>query len=332
MTAAYVPVVAYVPHTPPSVQLKSAFPHVLQMGPLCRTTRWFREIGYTLPILSSDAAFDDRWSVESGDREFAQALVGEREARAALERLRELGCGPISHDRTRWTAILGKRPKAAGEREQHEQEVHAQLERLDGVSTRLLRYRSFPSHDCRTRQIVIAVLMGAALLAAVVGFAITSGELLTGELGPLAVKSLLVSLPLLAALLAISTRLLAGRSTSHKELAVVVLLSLVAVPALGAAAAVLVNHAFDDGPSTVRRVPVLELIEKRNGEDKKLRHYAVVPQWREDGHPTRRVRLSEALARQAVAGRSRLVLTTSPGALKGERLLDLQLEAETYLR
>ena len=56
---------------PPSVTLACRSPHPFRVVPLGGATRWFRERSYVEPILSGDRAFDERWAVESDDRERA---------------------------------------------------------------------------------------------------------------------------------------------------------------------------------------------------------------------------------------------------------------------
>ncbi|HYN64500.1 MAG TPA: hypothetical protein VES36_07845 [Candidatus Limnocylindrales bacterium] len=314
-------------HQPPTVQLKAVCPHAFLIGRLGRPTRWFREVGYTTPILAQDRDFDERWSVEARDHEFAQALVREREARTAITKLHELGCVALSHDGRKLTAVLGDRPKDKAEREQHEQAVRAQLTALAAVTARLCRLRSFPHNGGSLRLAIISILLGLALAAGATGLALGGDELLGGELGWLTLKSLLVSVPLTLVLIGAVSHLLAGRSTSHKELGLVVLLAVLGVPTLGVGAAVTINRTFDTAIPSVHRLPVLELYDRR-GDGNHVTHYAVVPAWREDRGPTQRLKLGKRMAAQAVAGQSWLRLTTSPGKLNAERLLDLRLETD----
>ncbi|HZL99265.1 MAG TPA: hypothetical protein VFD43_03345 [Planctomycetota bacterium] len=311
---------------PTVVRLEAACPHAFAIGPLRGPTRWFREIGYVVPILSRDRDFDERWSVEAHDHEFAGALVREREARAAIAGLDELGCVALGHDRRRLTAILGRRLKDREERERHEQAVRSRLVALEAVIARLCRQRSYPHNGGGLRLAVIVVLLGLAFVAGVLGMALGADELLEGEAGPLLLQSLLVGGPLTLLLIGGLARLLAGRSASHKELGLVALLAVVGVPILGLGAAVTINRTLDDGAVTLRRVPVLELRERR-GDGKQVTHFAVVPDWEEGRGPTRSLKLGKRMAAQAVAGESWLRLSTSPGRLGAERVLDLQLEA-----
>ena len=318
-------------HQPPTVSVPSVCPHAFRVVRLGGTTRWFRERGYVVPILSGDRAFDERWAVEADDHEFAEALVRDREARGAIARLDELGFGALAHSRRKLHATLTGKEAPPAEREARKAEVRAQLEALDGLITRLCRHRTFPHHGGRAPVVVATVLLCVSLAAGLAGLAVGSDQLLRGELGPLALKSLAASLPLVAVVCFALARLLAGRSRSHRDLGLVVFLSLLALPALGLAGAVTLNNLADPGPATVRTLPVLE-VQRHRGEGDDVSHYAVVPEWREGEDRTRRIRLSRALADRTVAGQSRLRITTSPGRLGGERLLDLRLEGETAAR
>jgi hypothetical protein len=255
-------------HVPPSVDLKSACPHTFLIARAGRATRWFRGKGYVVPILSHDRAFDEQWSVEADDREFAEALVRQREVRAAIGALAALDCHALRQGRRQLSALLGEWPKGE-ERERHERAVREQLAAIAAAIARLGRLRSFPHQSGRGRIVVASIALGLAFAAGIAGLAIGAGELIGGALGRLGLQSLLLSVPLVLGLGALAVLRLAGRSTSHKDLALVLLLMLVALPAFGVGATVFANRALDGGPPTVRRLPVLELREhhaaKRRG-------------------------------------------------------------------
>ena len=314
-----------VPPTPSVVALKGRCPHGFRVVRLGGATRWFRERGYVVPILSGDRAFDQRWAVEADDREFAEALVHDREARAAIARLDELGFSALGHSRRQLYAMPSERQD--GEKlERREEAIRGQLAVLEGIIARLCRHRQFPHHGGRRRVAVLAVPLGLALAAGLVGLAAGSDDLLKGELGPLALWSLLASLPLALALSFAMARLLAGRSRSHYDLGLVLALTCLALPVLGVGVAAAINRWADRGPVAVRRLPVLEVREQRGEGDERI-HHAVVPNWSEDGGTTRRLKLRRELAPRVVAG-SHLQVTTSPGRLGAERLLELALEGD----
>ena len=322
-----IPVFAHaVPPPPPVVALKHRCPHGFRVVRLGRSTRWFRERGYVVPILSGDRSFDERWAVQADDKEFAEALVRDREARAAIARLDELGFCELGHSRRQ--LYVPPSGSAKGDAlERRDETIRGQLAVLEGVIARLCRQRQFPHHGGRRRLAVLAILLSVALAAGLVGLGFGSAELLDGELAPLALWSLLASLPLALVLSFALARLLAGRSRSHDDLGVVLVLAWLALPAVCVGAAATINRWADPGPVTVRHLPVLELQQRRN-EDKRVTHYAVVPDWTEGGGTTRRIKLRRELVQRAVAGQSRLRLTTSPGRLGGERLVDLALEGD----
>lgn len=310
---------------PPSVSLKCSSPHAFRVQPLGRPTRWFRQIGFTLPILSGDHAFDERWSVESDDHEFAQTLVRERDVRAALARLDALGCRALAHTRRKLVAVFSRHGRTREDRELQESQLREQLAVLDGAVARICRLHAFPHNGGRLR-VVLATLGSSVLVAlGLLGLALGGDELVAGELGRLILWSLLASLPLLLVYLLVMGRLLAGRSSSHRDLLVVMLTALLALPLLAMGAAVTLNRVADPGPAVVRRATVLK-VTQRHGENNHVNYYAVVPAWDPGAGPTQAIELSHAKANQVVTGRSVLVFTTSPGWLGGERLLDLRIE------
>ena len=312
-------------HPPLSVSLKCASPHAFRVQPLGRPTRWFRRIGYTLPILSGDRALDERWSVESDDHEFAQALVRERDVRAALAQLDALGCHALAHTRRKLVAVLSRHARRREDRELQETQVREQLAVLDGAVSKVCRVHAFPHNGGRLRVVLATVGSSALMPLGLLGLALGGDELVSGELGRLILWSLLASLPLLLVYLLVMGRLLAGRSSSHRDLLVVALTAILGLPVLGMGTAVTLNRVADRGPPAVHRATVLE-ITQRHGENQRVDYYAVVPAWDVGAGPRQAIEISRAQANQVVTGRSVLVFTTSPGWLGGERLLDLRIE------
>jgi hypothetical protein len=104
----------------------------------------------------------------------------------------------------------------------------------------------------------------------------------------------------------------------------VVLFAVLALPMLGVGAAALFNRVLDDGVATLRRLPLLELQERREeGDD--ITHYAVVPSWREDRGPTTRIEVGRTMAAKLVPGSTVLSVTTSPGRFGAERMLSVMI-------
>jgi hypothetical protein len=307
---------------PPTVSVESRTEHAFTLSRLCGVGRWFREVGYTVPILSQDARFDETWSCETCDREFGAALLHERAVRASIERLRELGCESVRHSGRRLTATLARHPHSLGGKE-HKAAVRAELGVLGDEIGRLCKRRSFPHEGRRGLTGTVLVTLCVLLTAGLGGLA-AGNDLMVGELGRLALRSLLFSVPLLLLVALAMALLLAGRSAAHKELGIVVLLAALALPTLGVGTATYLNRVLDDGAATLRRLPVLEL-QERHGEGNKRSHYAIVPSWREDRGPTTRIKLSREMAAKIVPGSTVLSVTTSPGKLDAERLLSVMV-------
>jgi len=320
------PVTGLGAHQPPGIAIPSRCPHLFRVVPLGRPTRWFRRIGYTEAILSGDPDFDGRWSVESDDGEFARALVQRPEVRAAIARLGKLGSRALAHSRRRLVAVVATRVRGRDARRERDQAVREQLAAIDRAIAKLLQSRLFPNNGGRLRLAIIAVLLALVLIAGLVGMAFGGNELIPGELGRLALWSLLFSAPLTLAFCGAMARLLAGRSASHRDLGVVVLLAVFALPAAGIGASALINAWADEGPPAARRLAVIQLVRERRDDGKRYESFAIVPAWRSDRGPTQRIRLSGTQAGHVVPGRSELAITTSPGRLGFERLLECRLE------
>jgi len=323
-----------VPHQqPPQVRIDAACLHRFQIVPVGRATRWFTERGLTRRVMSGERDFDERWSVETDDVEFGEALVRLPEARQAVTALAELGGCWISQGGKHLTAVLGKAEKSRLKDPARKAAVEAGLRVLAGLCETLQQSRHFPQRRGKSRLFVgLAAGAGALLVLAIVLCVSWGSELVDGEAGLLALRSLLVGLPIGLAALAAATVPFAGRSTSHKEFGVLALLLLPTVMLASFAGALAANRFLDPGPAVQHRVPVVAVHERHN-KDKLTGYWAVVPDWHlasdgplggheaGDGDHTRRISFGTRSGSELVPGRSELLLVVSPGRFGAERLL-----------
>ena len=315
---------------PPVVTVPSACPHRFRLVPCGAATRWARERGLARALRSANGAFDARWALETEDVEFGEALLRRAEARAAVTALAELGLYAVTHDGRRLHATLGARERRRIKEPERKAAIEAQLRALDALCRELNEARHYPRRTFH-RRLFAGLLIGALALgaAAMAGIVHWSRDLVDGELAVLALRSLAAGLPIGLVIVAACVASLAGRTTSHKEAALLLVLGLPAVVGACTAGALALNRALDPGPVVHARVPVLELRERHGGEGKQRHvtgYWAIVPSWHGTPEDTERIALGRERGAAVEPGRTMLDLQWSPGALGAARLLGVAIE------
>jgi hypothetical protein len=313
---------------PPQVRISSACPHKFRLVPFGPVTRWFRERGLVRTLRSGDGSFDAQWSLETDDVEFGEKLLRDDDARAAITALRELGAAYLTHTGRHLHAVLGNSSRRSLKDPERQAALELQLHALDAALSELTGARTFPRHRFHRRLFLTLLFTTLGLiLLAVGGLAFWSRELVDGDLGPLALRSLIAGVPIGLAAVATAIVPLAGRTSSHKEAALLFVLGLPAVMLLCLAGALALNSGLDRGPVAQERVPVLQLRERTNDDHHRvIGYWAIVPSWRGPAGQTERISLSRERGAQVTAGSTWLDLQVSPGALGAARLLSVRIE------
>ncbi len=321
-------------HHAQQVWIEAGCPHRFRIVPIGRGTRWFTERGFVRRPLSLDRDFDARWTLETDDVEFGEALLRQPATRAAVRALEALGGTWITQSPKRLAVVMGAGQRGKLRQPEHKRALQTHLRELHEQSREVLESRSFPQRPGMAR-LFVGVMAGTAALF-ILSLAATvqwSRELVDGELAELALPTLLATAPIALAVLAAAIVPFAGRSTSHKELAGMAMLLPAAVMLACLSGVLAANRSLDTGPATRITVPVLE-VERRLNEKRITGYWAIVPDWNADAASApdavhggddgrKRIALGVQAGSTLVPGSSELELLLSPGRLQAERLLEV---------
>lgn len=279
-----------------------------------RLDRFAKRIGLVREIQTGDPEFDDRFFVQTECEGFTSSALESPECRSAIQFLFQLGFTAVRLKKNKLEAVWQPfSPK--------KQYVDEKL--LDKTSSLLIAaagglseipdtvaLSEFDLGAWRTRR---ALAMGIALLSVGAGvvallFGLTNYKPL--DPGHLVLNSLRYSLPFLVFFVLAAFHLLKGRSSSHKELALVLFFSVAGFPLAGAGGEMFLNGWLDRSGYSRHDVKVLNKYFSKS--DKSTTYYAVVESWRE-GRATEKLSVPSGFYNQLEGGITRLIVTTRAG-------------------
>ena len=139
--------------------------------------------------------------------------------------------------------------------------------------------------------------------------------------GALLLDSFKYSLPLLVLFIWGAIKLLKGRSSSHRELMAASAIALFGFIFAGIGGEMTLNGLLDKSQASVHQAKVINKYysKKKNNHS----YYAVVESWRTD-HYSEKIKVNSHFYQKLQPGQSTMVITTKPGALGFEWLVDYQ--------
>ena len=292
-----------------------------------RFDRFFKKLGLCCEIKTGDDPFDDSFYVTTDTVDFTQAFFSSAEKRAAISDIYERGFNKISHD--------GKAMTAMWSPFQTKNEVDMAL--ITEIVSRLIVLTKdmpvlplggtvFGESGWKFRRILafaIPALIGLIGINALV-FGIIKFRPLDGW--QIAVASLQFSIPLLVISLWIAVMLIKGRSSSHRELIIILVISVFGFPLTGAGLGIFLNGWLDESDASSHTVVVVSKYVSES--DKSTSYYAVLESWREERR-TEKLRISSYEYRKVVPHTSEITVTTKPGRFGFEWVIGHTLHASS---
>lgn len=320
---------AYVPggkSRPPAFHISVACvtPYTLVMAREGAVDRWAKRVGLAQEVTTGDPAFDRVCYVQSDAPEFARAYCDAADKRLAVQRLFQAGAAKVALDgetvRAIWSPVQSLRTVAAAS---VVTEALTSLRALTlDLPTAMIRPTGAVVALERFRRRAILTMTPFALILVGMGlWAAGDAWFQPLDHGRLFLESLKYSLAAMGLFWWLALRLLAGSSSAHRDLARVVLVSLIAFPFSGFGLGMTLNGCLDGAPAARHHVPVVSTY--RTGRHNRT-HYVVVRSWR-SGRPMEHLRVPLAVY-QRVRQETRLTVTTKPGALGCEWIQSYRID------
>ena len=287
--------------------------------------RFFKRLGVCCEISTGDDAFDEKFYITTDTVEFAREYFGNPQKREAATRVHGLGFTQLS---------LGKGGLRAV-RSPFNLKKDFDSAMVENVASALVALsRDLPSvrsagrfgmgDDWKTRRALAFVV---TVLCVACGFAgLLLGLTKYQPLDGLAVllDSLTWSVPSMLVWGWLCMLLVRGRSSSHRELLVLWVLSLTGVPLAGFGGPATLNGMLDQSAAVEHEATVVDTYISRS--DKSTTYYAVVESWR-SGRGTEKISVSSWEYGKLKPRESALTVVTKPGRFGYEWLVDSRIKA-----
>lgn len=285
--------------------------------------RFFRKAGILRKIRTHAPEFDRRFQIESLQESRMVRLFQDARYREAVVAVFESGFNDLRSDGRHLRArIIPCRRNRKVPREV----IHRVVEALDRLAEGLKASGHPVQESAGPWKFRTAFALGVPFLLLVAGTAaLVLGLSRFAPLDPLKIArdSLKFSLPLMFLYLWAGTRLVAGRSSSHRVWPVMLVLSLLAFPLGGAGLEMFLNGRLDTSPPVIHRQPVRSrgYANSRSGTT----YYLRVESWREIP-ATEKIRVNYKVYRQTRPGESLLIVTTRAGYFGFEWIMSYRLD------
>jgi hypothetical protein len=268
--------------------------------------------------------FDDRFYITTNVPDFARVFFGTEEKRRASEEIHDRGFNQIIHDGKVLTAKCSPvRPDRQFDTTLMTEIVSRLALLAREVPTEPLSSSSLNEPNWRLRRIAAFAAPGLTYFVGV--NALIFGFLMFRPLDmwQAALESLKYSIPLLGISVWLAVSLLRGRSSSHRELMIVLALCLFGFPLAGAGVLMFLNGGLDVSEAKTHTVQVIDKYISES--DDTTRHYAVLESWRKNKN-FETLSISSYDYEKAIPNNSTITVRTKPGRFGYEWIVDHRLD------
>jgi hypothetical protein len=276
--------------------------------------RFFTKLGISRQIKTGDAAFDQEFYILSDETDFATGYFSDPQKRQAVSEIFAMGFTDVKHDGKIMEARLSPF-KMSDEVDPAVITVPlASLNLLAAMPSTPFQYHPYElspqGANFKMLRVVAFAVPILASIAAIVTLVWGMAVFEPLDAGALFLDSLKYSVPTLVLFLWLAVRWVRGRSGSHRELLVILGLSLVAFPLAGFGGQTSLNGWLDASPP----VPHQTLVVKKHTTKNKnsTSYYVSLRSWR-DARTTEKLSVHEALYNQVTPGKTVITAVTRAG-------------------
>jgi hypothetical protein len=290
--------------------------------------RFFKRLGVCVEINTHDPSFDNTFYISTNTVPFARQYLERGEHRRAIQALFDLGFNHLKQNGKSLVLTWRNFPRRQLMAVETMEKAVVQLAILVRALAKVPSYEppvsAYPVW--KLKRLFAFAVSGILVITGITALIIGLVSYRPLDVGKVFVKSVTYSVPLFFIFSWISLQLLKGRSSSHRELITVFLISLFAFPLAGFGYTAFFNGALDKGEPEVHKVLVINKYYKRN---KSTDYYAVVNSWREDtAKKTEKLRISKRFYNLLHPGSSTMMVTTKPGKFGFEWIVNMTSGAD----
>jgi len=273
--------------------------------------RFFKSLGIANEIQSGDKDFDNKFFIETDAVNFTRTYFMSSEKRRAVDSILDHGFTKVEHDGKTMTAICSPVQFKKPLDETVIQKVVSSLILL------AQNINEHPGEDIaqlnkgwkakRTVAFTIPVLL---YIVGIPTFLIGLFNYTPLDKWALFLTTLKYSVPSFLLFLTVAVKLIKGRSTSHRELIIILILSLISFPGAGMGLGTFLNGWLDQSAATPHLAIVMKkyTTSSKNGKN----YHVVLKSWRENKY-SESLRVSSSEYGRAKPDKTRMRIVTKPG-------------------
>lgn len=273
--------------------------------------RFFKSLGIANEIQSGDKDFDNKFFIETDAVNFTRTYFMSSEKRRAVDSILDHGFTKVEHDGKTMTAICSpvqfKKPL--------DKTVIQKV-----VSSLTLLAQNINAHPCedidqvnkgwKAKRIVAFTIPVMLFIIGIATFFIGLIAYTPLDKWELFLTTLKYSVPSFLFFLIVAVKLIKGRSTSHRELIIILILSLISFPGAGMGLGTFLNGWLDKSDATPHIAIVMEryTTSSKNGKN----YHVALKSWRENRY-SESLQVSSSEYALAKPDKTRMKIVTKPG-------------------
>jgi hypothetical protein len=279
--------------------------------------RFFKKRGICCEILTHDTAFDDKFYITTNTVNFTGLFFGKSQKRKIINEIYDKGFKEITHNgkviMARWS------PFRSGKNFDMKliEEIAVLLDQLTKDIPLAPTATAFDSTGWKAKRAAAFAVPILLEILAITALVLGLSKYTPLDGWSLASSTLQLSIPLLLIFFWMAVQLLKGRSSSHRELIVVAVLSIFGFLLAGAGFGMFFNGYLDTAPPVNHETLVVGKYISRS--DKSTSYYARVESWRKEGD-TETLKISKYEYNRIIPHKTETTVTTRPGKFKYEWL------------
>lgn len=285
--------------------------------------KFAERMGINVELKTGDIEFDENYYLTSDHVEFSRMFFDSSKRRQAIREIFGNGFNQVEFDGMEMAAVLSPFKREQPIDDAIVERTAANLIDLIENMPEVPDILGPAGGGWKARRVIAFAVPGLLLVGGVTLLFLSLAKYTPLDPWRLVFSSLKISLPLLVVYLWLALQLLKGRSTSHRELIIVAIISLTAFPLAGAGSKAFLNASLDTGVATAHRAPVVHKYYSISDDDET--YYALVESWREPDS-TEKITVTSGEYSRIDPGSALITVVTKPGKFGYEWIVQYRIE------
>lgn len=281
--------------------------------------RFFKRLGICVELETNDREFDDAFFITTNTEGFTREFFRKSDKRRLVTGVFAEGFNEVMHDGKKIVATWKSFPRGRNMEIKTVEEIAAALGQLADDIPNIYEQESAENIGWKQRRFFAFAVPIFLLVAGIVGLVMGLTTFSPLDEGKVILDSLKYSIPLLILFLWFAVQLLRGRSSSHRELMGVFILSIFAFIIAGMGGEMTLNGWLDKSKPVIHEVKVINKYYTRNKNS--YTYHVVLESWRKDRY-SEKLTVRRGYYDNVDPGQSTMSITTKAGKFGFEWLVE----------